>query len=91
MQTPARLSASPDVLRFIHQEDVPFDNNQAERDLRMLKVKMKISGLFQTNEWLNVYNTIRSYISTARKQNRNVFDCLIQTQNNPQFAMELAV
>jgi transposase len=56
------------ILLFMYQQEVPFDNNQAERDLRMLKVKMKISNHFQTVQWLNVHATIRSFISTAQKR-----------------------
>jgi len=79
------------ILRYITEEDVPFDNNLAERDIRMLKVKMKISNQFKTLEWLNVHNDIRSYISAAIKQNRNVFDCIYQTFIDPKFAATLAV
>jgi transposase len=79
------------ILRYITDPNVPFDNNLAERDFRMLKVKMKISNQFKTLEWLNVHNDIRSYISAAIKQKRNVFDCIYQTFVDPKFAATLAV
>jgi len=79
------------ILKFITNPLIPFDNNQAERDFRMLKIKMKISNQFKTSGWLQVHNDIRSYISTAIKQNRNVLDCISQSYISPDFAAQLAV
>ena len=65
-----------DVLRFATDFSVPFTNNQAERDLRMVKLQRKISGCYRTEAGATNYLTIRSYVSTARKQGLNVLDAL---------------
>jgi transposase len=64
------------VLHFLHAPDIPFDNNLAERDLRMVKLKQKISGCFRTQKGADVFCRIRSYISTIRKQNKKVWQSL---------------
>jgi len=81
-KTPARNllerleNYASDILRFLFNFRVPFDNNFSERDIRMMKVKQKISGCFRSLNGANIFTRIRSFIVTARKQNVNVFDAL---------------
>jgi transposase len=65
-----------DVLRFLHHGDVPFTNNLAEQDIRMMKLKQKISGCFRSLEGAAIFARIRSYISTSRKQGEHILSAL---------------
>ena len=68
-----------EILRFMNERNVPFDNNLAERDLRMVKIRQKISGTFRNIDRANDYCRIRSYISTVKKQEKDVFEALIES------------
>lgn len=69
------------VCLFINNLCVPFDNNQAERDLRMIKVKTKVSGCFRSKEGAQEYLTIMSYIGTAHKHGINAFTAIKEALN----------
>jgi transposase len=84
-QSPARnlldrlTTHEAEVLAFLHDWDVPFDNNQAERDLRMIKVQQKISGTFRDASGADAFCRLRGYISTLRKQGRQILTALAET------------
>jgi transposase len=76
-----------DTLRFLPDPTVPFSNNEAERDGRMMKLRQKISGGFRSLEGADDFATVRSFISTAKKQGWKILDAL--TTNPENFARSL--
>ena len=64
------------VLAFLLHKDLPFDNNEAERDIRSLKLRQKISGTFRSDEGIENYLRTRSIVHTLRKQGKSVFHSL---------------
>lgn len=78
-----------EVLRFMTDWRVPFDNNLAERDLRMMKVQQKISGSFRAVIGAQAFCRVRSYISTVRKHGLNVLSALEQVFTGTPFLPHL--
>ena len=75
------------TLRFLADPDVPFTNNEAERDLRMMKLRQKISGGFRSQQGAEDFAILRSLITTARKQGWNIIETLMKTAD--QFIADL--
>ena len=69
------------VCLFLKNLCVPLDNNQVERDLRMVKVKTKVSGCFRRKKGAQEYLTIMSYIGSARKHGINAFTAIREALN----------
>ena len=68
----------PEITRFVHDFNVPFDNNLAERDIRNAKVKQKVSGAFRSDQGIRNFAKASSIIGTANKQKLSVFDTIKQ-------------
>ncbi len=70
------MTRKEDTLRFLHDPTVPFTNNQAERDGRMMKLRQKISGGFRSAEGASDFAVIRSFLSSAKKQGWSIIEAL---------------
>jgi len=75
-----------DILKFMTDPAISFDNNLAERDIRMSKLQQKISGGFRSDEGSQAFDNIRSYISTATKQGLSMYESIhAAVSGNPLF------
>ena len=73
----------PQVLAFLTHPLIPFDNNQGERDIRMAKLKQKISGCFRGPQGGDIFARIRGYVSTLRKNDHSILAGLQSTFRQP--------
>jgi len=95
-QSPAKnlldrfIGYKDDILRFMHDFEVPFENNQAERDVRMMKVQQKISGTFRSSQGAVTFCRIRGYISTVKKNKLLVIDAIMDVFSGKAFIPNIA-
>lgn len=88
-QSKARLLAErlsgykEEYLRFAYDFRVPFDNNQAERDFRISKVKQKVSGCFRSDSGAEAFAVIESFIQTVHKHHVNIGEELVKVFQGP--------
>lgn len=80
-----------ETLAFMYEADIPFDNNLAERDIRMVKVQQKISGLFRSFSGAEQFCLIRSFMSTAKKQGYNIIDAIYAILNGKNIYLNFSV
>ena len=76
-----------ETLAFMYDFDIPFDNNLGERDIRMIKIKQKISGSFRTDTGAQTFCDIRSFISTLTKNCKNIMQELLNANNGIPFML----
>jgi len=77
------------VLAFAFNDEVPFTNNLAERDIRPTKIKQKVSNSFRSFKGAEYYARIEGFISTARKNNKNIFNEICSTFEGYNFITQL--
>ncbi|MEM0938469.1 MAG: transposase, partial [Bacteroidota bacterium] len=75
-------------LAFLTNPAIPYDNNQAERDLRMIKTRQKISGCFRSTQAGEAFATIRGFVSTLKKQRTHLFDGFNLLFRSPEYLLE---
>ncbi len=68
-----------DTSRFLTDPDVPFTNNQAENDWRMMKVRQKISGCFRTYQGAKDYAVLRRIVNPAKKQSLDLVETVMSS------------
>ena len=78
------LDRQDDYLRFTTDWRIPADNNGSERDIRMIKLRQKVSGCLRTLTGAQQFCAIRSYLSTAAKHHKRLFEVLVMlTEGRP--------
>ena len=83
------ITHKPEFLAFFTDFDVPFTNNQAERDIRMFKVKQKVSGCFRSKDGATGFAALMSFISTAKKQGLSAFSSIRDALLGQSFALPI--